>query len=472
MSDKNNYENIDELPSSILNDSRSSQVQNSQEEQSVASETVNISALTDQMTSKSSVGVRIDDEEEAEPDTISGQTNVFNFGTFQSQNGHTVAVSDRAGNTDYRERSVDEPKEQVTRKKKRKKRRKRNYTAYGGIVLATLILCASILISLFIIVVIRDVLGIEDNDNEFTIYIEEGSSTADIAEQLYDEGVIQYQEVFIVIAKLKSADGNMYPGDLDVAYNMSYADIIDDLMEARESKETVTITFIEGITLYEAAQLLENNGVCDADEFIYTFNSTTFGFEYEQYVSSESLKLYKYEGFLFPDTYEFYVGDTAYNVAKKIRERTDEILTSDVISRAEEIGYSLEEVVILASIVQKEAGSTDDMPAVASVFINRLNNPEQYPRLQSDATTAYIDNIITQVMSVSSQSICDAYDTYTCLGLPAGAICNPGEDAINAVLYADETDYYYFCTDPETGVAYFASTYDEHIANCELLGIM
>lgn len=469
MSDKNNHENIDELLSSILNDTHSSQVQNANSEQSVVSDTVNISALNGRESPKSNVGVRIDDEVDLDLDTVSGQTSVFNFETFQTQSSQTASAS---GRNEYQEKSTDKPEKQNTRKNKKKKRRKRNYTAYGGIVLATLVLCASILISLFIIVVIRDVLGIESNNNEFTIYIEEGSSTSDIAEQLYDEGVIQYKEVFIVIAKLKSADGNMYPGDLDVAYNMSYADIIDDLMEARESKETVTITFIEGITLYEAAQLLESNGVCDADEFIYTFNSTTFGYNYEQYVSSESLKLYKYEGFLFPDTYEFYVGDTAYNVAKKIRERTDEILTSDVITRADEIGYSLEEVVILASIVQKEAGNADDMSSVASVFINRLNNPERYPRLQSDATTAYIENIITQVITVSSQSMCDAYDTYTCLGLPVGAICNPGEDAINAVLYASETDYYYFCTDPETGVAYFASTYDEHIANCELLGIM
>ncbi len=466
MSDKNNYDNIDELLSSILNDSRSVQTQEASQEQATVSEDVKIASDDTSKTSVISTAIRLDNE--IDEDDVSGQTNVFNFGTFQSRNGHSVVIPDDESSEDAVENDRD--KQEV--RKKKKKRRKKNYTAYGGIVLATFVLCASILISLFIIVVIRDVLGIEDNDNQVTIYIEEGSSTWDIADQLYDEGVIQYKEVFVAFARIMGADGNMYPGDLDVAYNMSYSDIINDLMEARESKETVTITFIEGITLYEAAQLLENNGVCDADEFIYTFNSTVFGFDYEQYVSSESLKLYKYEGFLFPDTYEFYVGDTAYNVAKKIRERTDEILTSDVIARAEEIGMSLEDVVILASIVQKEAGNTEDMASVASVFINRLNNPEQYPRLQSDATTAYIDNIITKVMTVSSQSMCDAYDTYTCLGLPVGAICNPGEDAINAVLYADETDYYYFCTDPETGVAYFASTYDEHIANCELLGIM
>ena len=202
-------------------------------------------------------------------------------------------------------------------KPKKKKRRKRNYTAYGGIVIATLVLCVSILLSLFIIVVGRDVLGIESSGVEFTIYVPSGSTTDDIAQQLYDEGVIQYKDVFKLISKVKGADGSMYPGDLNVAYNMSYSDIIDSLMESREAKQTAPVTFPEGITLLSAGKLLEENNICTADEFIYTFNSTVFGFEFEKYVSSSSLKLYKYEGYLFPDTYEFYVGDSAYNVVKR-----------------------------------------------------------------------------------------------------------------------------------------------------------
>ncbi len=240
-------------------------------------------------------------------------------------------------------------------KPKKKKRRKRNYTAYGGIVIATLVLCVSILLSLFIIVVGRDVLGIESSGVEFTIYVPSGSTTDDIAQQLYDEGVIQYKDVFKLISKVKGADGSMYPGDLNVAYNMSYSDIIDSLMESREAKQTATVTFPEGITLLSAGKLLEENNICTADEFIYTFNSTVFGFEFEKYVSSSSLKLYKYEGYLFPDTYEFYVGDSAYNVVKKIKTRTNEILNADTIKLAVERGFTIDQVVTLASIVQTVA---------------------------------------------------------------------------------------------------------------------
>ena len=341
-----------------------------------------------------------------------------------------------------------------------------------GIILATLVICVSVVLSLFIIVIGRDVLGIESQSSSFTIKIPEGSTSSDIADQLYNEGVIYYKNVFLAIARFKGADGNMYPGDLDVAYNMSYADIIDSLMVMRDAKETVTVTFPEGITLLDAAQILEQNGVCDADDFIYTFNSSVFGFEFEKYVSSSSLKLYKNEGYLFPDTYEFYVGDSAYNVVKKIKTRTDEILNSEAIDRAAEIGMNIDEVVVLASIVQREASNVDDMRNIASVFLNRLADPEGFPNLQSDTTYSYIENVIKNVLSVEYQEMYDAYDSYTCVGLPVGAICNPGLDAINAVLYPNDTDYYYFCSDLSTGETYYAMTYDEHLDNCERAGLV
>ncbi len=356
-------------------------------------------------------------------------------------------------------------------KPSRKKRRKRNYTAYGGIVVATLVICVSILLSLFIIVVGRDVLGIESSGADFTIYIPSGSTTEDIAEQLYNEGIIQYKSVFKLFAKLKKADGGMYPGDLDVAYNMSYSDIIDDLMVSREAKQTATVTFPEGITLLSAGELLEQNGICSADEFIYTFNSSAFGFEFEKYVSSSSLKLYKYEGYLFPDTYEFYVGDSAYNVVKKIKTRTNEILNDDTIKLAAERGYTIDQVVTLASIVQKEAGSTEQMSIIASVFENRLAKPDEFPRLQSDTTYSYIDDVIKNVLTVEYQDMYDAYDTYTCIGLPVGPICNPGKEAIDAVLNPAETDYYYFCSNLETKETFFASTNDEHNENKKKAGL-
>lgn len=364
---------------------------------------------------------------------------------------------------------VNQTKASQTQPRK-KKIRKANYSAYGGIVLATLVLCTSVIISLFVIVVGRDFLGIETNNNQFTLYIEDGWTMSDISEYLYENGIIEYPEVFNQFSKLKlRGGGTVYPGDIDVMPSMSYSEIIDSLSEIREAHETVTVTFIEGITLYDAANLLEEQGVCDAEEFLFEFNSGVYGLGFESHVSSSGMKLYKYEGYLFPDTYEFYVGDSVYNIVKKIKEHTDAMLTADVINRAAEMGYTLDQIMTMASILQLESGVSDEMKNIAAVFYNRLNNPDEFPRLQSNATDKYVE-FIKSNSSVSYQEMCDSYDTYVCSGLPVGPVCNPGWDAIEAALYPAENSYYYFMSDSE-GKFYYAETYDEQLANQEAAGI-
>ncbi len=360
----------------------------------------------------------------------------------------------------------------VTRIRHRKIIRKANYTAYGGIVMATLVLCCSVVISLFVIVVGRDFLGIDTNNNVSTLYVPTNSTLADIAQLLNDNGIIEYPDVFEKFARLRiGSDGVIYPGDIDVMPSMSYDDIIEALTVMREAHETVTVTIIEGMTIDEAAKVLEENGVCSASDFIFEFNNDIFGFDFETYVSSSSLKFYKYEGYLFPDTYEFYVGDSVYNIVKRIKERTDEILNESVIRRCNDLGYTLDQIVTLASILQLESGKLNDMEDIAGVFYNRLRNPSEYPKLQSDTTYRYIDNVIKANSTVEYQEMYDAYDTYVCSGLPVGAICNPGADAIHAALYPNENTYYYFCSDVETGEIYYAETYNEHLANVELAGL-
>ena len=350
--------------------------------------------------------------------------------------------------------------------------RKANYSAYGGIVMATLVLCSSIVISLFIIVVGRDFLGIDTNNNVTTLYVPTGSTLADISHLLADSGIIEYPEVFEKFARLRiGSDGVIYPGDISVMPSMSYDDIIEMLTVSREAHATVTVTIIEGMTIDEAAKVLEDNGVCSASDFIFEFNNDIFGFDFETYVSSSSLKFYKYEGYLFPDTYEFYVGDSVYNIVKRIKERTAEILNESVIRRCGELGYTLDQVVTMASLLQLESGRLEDMEEIAGVFYNRLKNPAEYPKLQSDTTYRYIENVIKANTSIDYQEMYDAYDTNVCNGLPVGAICNPGADAIHAALYPNENSYYYFCSDAETGEFYYAETYDEHLANVELAGL-
>lgn len=370
-----------------------------------------------------------------------------------------------------------EPAPQPARKPRKKRIRRANYSAYGGIVLATLVLCCSILISLFVIVVGRDFLGIDTNNNEFTLYIQENWGISTIADYLYENGIIEYPQLFTQYAKLRVGDGSVYPGDINVMPSMSYADIIESLTEMRQAHSTVRVTFVEGCTIDDCAKILEENGVCSADDFIFAFNSNVYGFDFESHVGSSGMKFYKYEGYLFPDTYEFYVedenysGDSVYNIVKKIKEHTAEILNADIIKQCQDMGYTLDEIVTMASLLQLESGVHDEMKKIASVFYNRLNAPSIYPRLQSDTSYRYINNVIKADSSFDFQDMYDAYDTYVCNGLPVGPICNPGADAIDAALHPDDTPYYYFCSNLETKEFFYAETYAEQLENQKLAGL-
>ncbi len=457
MSDKKlSNDQIDDILSSILN--KSADEQRYANREGVISEPESYDEVLKNYSSKNSDNVTDNVENDSSEDL-----NEFADKTIMMSGATGVFVPEQNPTAER-----DDYEEEIHPRKK--KRPRRNYSAYGGIVLALLVVCCSIIISLFGIVVGRDFLGIDGQTNEFTIYIPEGSTVDDIANQLYNEGVISYIEFFKVFAKITNS-GDMYPGDLVITKNMSYSDLIDALTQMREAKETVTVTLVEGITIYDAAQKLEEAGVCNAEDFIFTFNSTAYGYEFEQYVTTSPLKFYKYEGFMFPDTYEFYVGDTTYNIVKRIKQRTAQILNADTIQRAKDLGYSIEEVVNLASIVQRESGDPEEMKNVASVFLNRLANPESYPRLQSDTTYSYIENVIKKLSTIDYPEMYDAYDSYKCTGLPIGPICNPGADAINAVLYANDTEYYYFCSNLETREMFYATTYEEHQNNLKLAGL-
>ena len=134
------------------------------------------------------------------------------------------------------------------------------------------------------------------------------------------------------------------------------------------------------------------------------------------------------------------------------------------------MGLTLEETVTLASIVQAESGHEDQMRKVSSVFWNRLEHPDDYPKLQSDVTREYVNNFIKPYIEAPNQAIYDAYNTYACEGLPVAPICNPGMDAIRAALYPEDTKYYYFLTDKE-GNYYYARTLSEHNRNKKKAGL-
>lgn len=238
---------------------------------------------------------------------------------------------------------------------------------------------------------------------------------------------------------------------------------------------TVRVTFPEGLTAKQIAEKLEENKVCSAEDFMALVQGEYYAalsYDFIPEIENTENKAFVLEGYIFPDTYEFYKGESAETALARFLKNTDVKLTEEYRQRAQELGYTTDEIITLASIIQEEAGDPEEMPLVSSVLHNRIESPD-YGRLQCDVTINYVNDNITEspYLSGDTAKYAELYNTYKCTGLPAGAICNPGLDAIEAALYPADTDYFFFVTDEDWNY-YYAETYDEHKVNCQAVGLV
>lgn len=362
------------------------------------------------------------------------------------------------------------PKEEPHRKSKKKKRKvKPNNSIFTGSLVAVIVISVSFILSFMSIQFGVEYIGLTRSDESITFDIPEGTNVGTIADLLYQKGIIENPTLFKLVMKV-SGRTNVVPGSITLSPNMTYPSIIAEIGRSRKVYETVTITFTEGTSLYNAARLLEEEGVCSASDFLEAFNSDS-GFDFEKELTLSNQTLYKMEGFMFPDTYEFYLEDDAENVAAKIKQNFQDKMTPEIMQLVEKSGMSLYDVITLASIVQAEADTEENMKLVSSVFLNRLSNQEQFPHLQSDVTYFYVTNTIAAALGNNSVANYEyLYSTYSCYGLPVGPIGNPGMTAILAVLEPEETSFCYFVTDSVTGEFYYAATYEEHQENIKKAG--
>ena len=358
------------------------------------------------------------------------------------------------------------------------------------------ILSVSVLSSVGIIFLAREFLGIDKSAATYIVNIPENATTDDVIrimtvdqEANRKEPIIKVDKMFRILAELQEKRNEepieYVSGNHNLRPNMGYQDILEELQSTYYiEKETVTITIREGMRIRSVAKMLEDEGVCAADKFIYYFNAGLDDYEFISNIpqpTANDLRFDRLEGYLFPDTYEFYKapdGDVKvleeqdYEIIlRTIYENFEAKYDDELKARAAEVGMSMDKVVTLASIVQLEAANTEDMKNVASVFMNRLNDYEHFPALESNPTTEYSRYLKSlDDYSVTSKML-KAYDTYQTNGLPPGPICSPGLDAIKAVLWPNKTDYYYFCANIETKEPYYARTNEEHEANLIKSGI-
>lgn len=368
----------------------------------------------------------------------------------------------------------EKPKrEQSKKKSKKKKKKKRKHSRVPGIlILVTLIFGVSIISSMVIIGYGKDMLGIDKSEETHLLIVPEGATTEEIALMLQDDGIIKSAKAFTMFANLRDKEIGYIVGEHFIRPNMPYETLITELTQlpTEELGDSIEVTFPEGVTLLEASRILESEGICDAKDFVFYFNSGGFGLSFEELLPVDtSMKFQKMEGYLFPDTYFFYENSDIETVCQKIYYNFESKMTEERLARMRELNLSLDQLVTFASIVQQEAPSKDVMDDVASVFWNRLNNNDDFPLLQSDPTSNYSQDVVRPNMEYYNETIINAYDTYKSPGLPPGAICNPGIEAIDAVLEAKETPYFYFIANINTKITYFSTTLEEHEANQEMI---
>ena len=232
---------------------------------------------------------------------------------------------------------------------------------------------------------------------------------------------------------------------------------------------TTRITFIEGSTLTECFKLLEENGVASFDDLMNVAQNYAFN-DYKIYsdIPVDENRCFKLEGYLFPDTYDFFLDEAPESVIARFLSNTDVKITDEMRNRATELGYTMDEIIVIASVIQAEGAFENDAATIAGIIYNRLDDGI---KLQMDSTYFYVEeDIASYVGEENKADYKEDYDTYTCYSLPQGPVCNPGMFAINAALYPEETDYYYFCHDKD-GNTYYAKTYSEHLRNCDKAGL-
>lgn len=314
-----------------------------------------------------------------------------------------------------------------------------------------------------------DVKGGKGSSEKITVSVAKGSGANAVAGVLAEKGIVKNEIYFKLYAKQNPVNNLQY-GDFSLSADMSYEDIIKELTTVKDMRETVSITVFEGSTILKISRIVEEAGFCTSQEFIDVVENTDWSqFKFYQYVEDYEYKPFKMEGFLYPETYDFYPEATAYEIAEKMLGHFDSLITDEMYAQMEQQGFSLQDVVTVASYVEEEAGDPINQPDVAAVFLNRLKEGSPFPKMESDVSYYYMREQIEPYLGVgrdqSPIEMQQAVNTYLCEGIPVTPVSSPSITAIKAVLNpTPDSPYYFFLTDL-TGKYYYAETWAGHLQN-------
>ncbi len=361
--------------------------------------------------------------------------------------------------------------------KPKKDEKEKIYSDEGGntvvsivkaVVYIIFVLVISVFLALCIINIGNDVFSFVKSDEIVEIEIPEFATLDEVADILFMNDIIKYPTVFKMFAVAKKSDTDFLAGTYSVNAMMSYEVLLSEFKEKPEVG-TVDITIPEGYTVDEIIDLfVEGYGMGTREGFIDVIQNGEFDYwfidELEKNGTHEG-RIYRLEGYLFPDTYQFYKASSEWTIVNKMLKRFTQIFTKEYRAQCEVFGYTVDEMITLASMIEKEAGSPAEFFMVSSVFHNRLNAPWQFPKLESDATVVYVvshENGERTAITAADLDMDTPYNTYLYNGLPPSPIANPSASAMLAALSPQTSNYYFFIANK--GVTYYSETKTQHEA--------
>ena len=333
-----------------------------------------------------------------------------------------------------------------------------------AIVYIIFVLITSVALSVFGISVANDMFAFVKSDEAVRVTVPQNVTLDELSQILAEEGVIRYPRIFKLYAIYKAHDDMEYiGGEYTVSPMTNYSGLLAEFKE-KEVTGTVRITIPEGYTTDDIIDLFVNRyGIGTREGFIDVIQNSDFSdywFVRElENGGANPDRIYRLDGYLFPDTYEFYLNSSEQTVINRLLRRFSQIFTREYRNQCAELGFTVDQIVTLASMIEKEAAAPSEFFNVSSVFHNRLKIPDVFPRMESDATVVYAIEHDTGERTVDLRYD-SPYNTYLYDGLPPGPIANPSASAMLAALMVPETSFYYFVSG--NGVTYFSETKEEH----------
>lgn len=291
-------------------------------------------------------------------------------------------------------------------------------------------------------------------EEQVEIEIPMGYTTTDIAALLNKEGFVEYPWLFKALSKLNGYNGKYKAGKHIISKELNYEGLMIVLTSNPQANPTKDMRVPEGFTVVELLDYLSERSFVNRDRFESLCTTAIKKYKFLEEVPERK---YPLEGYLYPDTYRIDVEWKEEEIVDRLLTEFDSIFKPEYYERAAELGMTVDQVVTLASIIEMEAKYLQDYKKISSVLHNRLNS-RGFPNLEVDASIQYARIMAglgrIQLVTLKDLMIESPYNTYRNPGLPPGPICSPRVDAIEAALYPEDTDYYFFFSPPDGTVIY------------------